>query len=46
MDLQNIFTSIFEHPTGWGSGESKSGVGSELMSTVKLRQELTFLFTK
>lgn len=46
MDLQNIFTSIFEHPTGWGSQESKSGVGSELMSTVKLRQELIFLFMK
>lgn len=46
IDLQNIFTSIYDHPTGWGSKESKSGVGSELNSTKRLRQELNFLFLK
>jgi hypothetical protein len=46
IDLQNIFTSIYDHPNGWGSKESKSGVGSELNSTKKLRQELSFLFLK
>jgi hypothetical protein len=41
MELQNIFTSIYNHLTGWGSEESKSGVGSELESTIKLRKELS-----
>lgn len=44
--LENIFTKIYNHPTGWGSTESKSGVGSELKITKKLRQELYFLFLK
>lgn len=44
--LENIFTSIYNHPTGWGSNESKSGVGSELGSTKRLRKELSFLFLK
>lgn len=46
MSLENIFTSIYNHPTGWGSSESKSGVGSELNSTKRLRKELNFLFLK
>ena len=46
MSLKNIFTSVYNHPTGWGSKESKSGVGSELSSTVNLRKELSFLFLK
>jgi hypothetical protein len=46
MSLENIFTSVYEHPTGWGSTESKSGRGSELNATKKLRQELNFLFLK
>jgi len=46
MNLENLFTSIYDHPTGWGSNESKSGVGSELKSTKRLRQELSFLFLK
>jgi hypothetical protein len=46
IDLENVFTSIYDHPTGWGSKESKSGVGSELNSTKRLRQELNFLFLK
>jgi hypothetical protein len=46
MDLQNTFTSIYNHPTGWGSKESKSGVGSEINSTKILRKELNFLFLK
>jgi hypothetical protein len=46
MSLENIFTSIYDHPTGWGSNESKSGRGSELNATKKLRQELNFLFLK
>ena len=46
MSLGHMFTSIYDHPTGWGSTESKSGVGSELKSTKKLRQELSFLFLK
>lgn len=46
MSLENIFTSIYNHHSGWGSTESKSGVGSELKSTRRLRQELSFLFLK
>ena len=45
-ELEKIFTSIYDHPTGWGSSESKSGVGSELNHTKRLRQELYFLFLK
>ena len=46
MNLENTFTSIYNHPTGWGSNESKSGVGSEIKSTQNLRKELNFLFLK
>jgi hypothetical protein len=46
MSIKNIFTSIYQHPTGWGSNESKSGVGSEIKSTQNLRKELIFLFLK
>jgi len=46
LKLREIFTSIYQHPTGWGSSESKSGTGSELSATLKLRNELSFLFLK
>jgi hypothetical protein len=46
MSLENVFTSIYDHSTGWGSSESKSGVGSEIKSTQNLRKELIFLFLK
>ena len=46
MELQDTFTSIYNHSTGWGSKESKSGVGSELKSTEILRKELKILFLK
>ena len=46
MSIKNTFTSIYHHPTGWGSNESKSGVGSEIKSTQNLRKELLFLFLK
>jgi hypothetical protein len=38
-DLKEVFSGIF-NGNDWGSGESVSGLGSELKSTEKIREEL------
>ena len=42
---ENIFDDIYRN-NYWGSGESRSGVGSELNSTEKLREFLPYIWKK
>jgi SAM-dependent methyltransferase len=44
-DLKEVFSKIFES-NDWGSGESVSGLGSELKSTEKIREEIPELIKK
>lgn len=43
--VKNVFTEIYEKDL-WASAESKSGSGSELRSTIKIREELPLLLSK
>jgi hypothetical protein len=45
MSLLDKFTEIYNN-NGWCSPESRSGNGSELKNTIKLRSELPYLFVK
>jgi len=45
MELSEKFKNIFES-NEWGGSESRSGTGSSLDATKKLRMELPFLFLK
>jgi hypothetical protein len=45
IELKEVFTSIYENNL-WGSGESRSGSGSELSRTKSLREELPIIFKK
>jgi SAM-dependent methyltransferase len=44
-DLKKIFTEIYES-NSWTSSESRSGLGSELLSTETIRKELPEVFKK
>jgi len=44
-DLNRVFSDIYDNNT-WSSLESKSGPGSELDSTIVIRQELPYLIEK
>ena len=44
-DLKKIFTEIYES-NSWTSSESRSGLGSELISTETIRKELPEVFKK
>jgi 2-polyprenyl-3-methyl-5-hydroxy-6-metoxy-1,4-benzoquinol methylase len=44
-DLKKVFTEIYES-NSWTSSESRSGLGSELISTETIRKELPEVFKK
>jgi len=44
-DLKNIFSNIYEN-WGFGGDESRSGPGSTLVETAKIREEIKSLITK